>query len=153
MRYQPAAKRSRTALLYRANAYSLGDQFQEVIFAPAGCQPFVFGTQFEGFPRLSRFRAIRLSREWFSAAKPLRIRWWSSLKETSNCQCRLFSTAEWPSGSRAGNPRVHIVRRVAVGQVKKRFQPLGLTLAPFGHRPPILRPADHCQNRDYQNAR
>lgn len=33
----------------QTKAYSLGDQFQEVFFAPAGCQPFVFDTQFEGF--------------------------------------------------------------------------------------------------------
>ena len=69
---------------------------------PAGVKPLAIDAGFSVLSRLSRFNAMRHRREKFSAPWLLRVRFWSSLKLTSNCQCSLFSTDQCPR-DRAGH--------------------------------------------------
>jgi hypothetical protein len=70
----------------KANAYSIWCEFQEVIVVPTGEESFVLDGEFGGLFFFKQIGAMWLSREWFSAANPARMRCWSSRKATSNCQ-------------------------------------------------------------------
>ncbi len=87
---------SATGTTLRAIASSRADKFEQIIMIPAGVETFGLDAGFQAGISLQQIQGDPAQpREVLGTIFSLRIRW-SSLKLTSSCQCRLFSTLQWP---------------------------------------------------------